>query len=64
MWKTKDPIPAFRDKLLEMGVTTPKMIEEIHNQVAWEIHAAVLFAEESPLPEPDELYQDVYTEEA
>lgn len=63
-WKRRDPIPALRDKILAMGAATKEDTEEIHGQVVKEIEEAVRFAEESPLPEPEELYQDVYTEEA
>lgn len=63
-WKKKDPLAAFRDKILAMGAATKEDTEKIHGRVVREIEDAVRFAEESPLPEPEELYQDVYTEEA
>ncbi|GAB4285209.1 MAG: pyruvate dehydrogenase (acetyl-transferring) E1 component subunit alpha [Deferrisomatales bacterium] len=60
-WKAKDPIPRFAKQLVEMGVSTQAQLEEIRVQARGEVEAAVRFAEESPLPEPREVTEDVYT---
>ena len=59
-WKKRDPIPAFRNWLvdsLEVGATE---IESIHKAVAAEIEAAVAFAEQSPDPEALDYQQYIF----
>ena len=41
-------------------ITDEKRLEEIDKQVKEEVEDAVRFADESPLPDPEELYTDVY----
>ena len=60
-WKEKDPIPRFEKKLLEMKVLTPEKCAEIKSAIAAALAEAVRFAEESPVPEPGELLEDVYS---
>jgi len=59
-WKKKDPILGFKAKLIDMGVLTEKKAKEIEQKVAKIIEDAVRFAEESPLPAPEETLEDVY----
>ena len=59
-WKAKDPIPRLEKKLLEMGVLTEDRVREIRASVLAEVEEAVRFAEESPLPDPSEVTEDVY----
>jgi pyruvate dehydrogenase E1 component alpha subunit len=56
----RDPIPRFRKKLVEMGVLTEKDANKIGQEINEEIEEAVKFAEESPLPAPEETLEDVY----
>jgi len=56
----RDPIPRFRKKLIEMGVLTEKEADKIHQEILKEIDDAVKFADESPLPAPEETLEDVY----
>jgi pyruvate dehydrogenase E1 component alpha subunit len=58
--KKRDPIPRFRKKLVEMGVFTEKDADKIDQEINEEIEEAVKFAEESPLPAPEETLEDVY----
>ena len=59
-WLKKDPIPRFKNKLLEMGILTEEEAKKIEEQVSREIEKAVKFALESPYPEPEEALKDVY----
>jgi len=59
-WKKKDPIPRFRKQLFEMRVLTEKDAARIDQEINEEIKKAVEFAEESPLPDPEEVLTDVY----
>lgn len=60
-WKEKDPIIRFEQKLLEMELTSPESLAAIRQSITTELTAAVQFAEDSPLPAPSELLEDVYT---
>jgi hypothetical protein len=44
----------------ERGIITDKDVAEIEAQVKAEVDRAVEFADKSPLPDPQELYTDVY----
>ncbi|SHE44087.1 pyruvate dehydrogenase E1 component alpha subunit [Desulfacinum infernum DSM 9756] len=59
-WMAKDPIKRLREKLLEQGILTEDKDREIRDAIARELEAAVAFAEESPLPAPEEVLEDVY----
>ncbi|MCY4654696.1 MAG: pyruvate dehydrogenase (acetyl-transferring) E1 component subunit alpha [Dehalococcoidia bacterium] len=59
-WRINDPIDRFKALALGEGLITTGELEEIDSQVADEIDEAVKFARESPFPELDELYDNVY----
>ncbi len=59
-WMKKDPIPAFRKQLVEMGVLTKEDVDRISQEIDQEIENAVKFAEESPFPAPEETLEDVF----
>lgn len=59
--KNKDPIELFKKKLLDMGITKEEELKAIDAKVEEEVKEAVKFAEESPYPEPGELYEDVFS---
>ena len=56
----RDPIKIFTATLKENGILTDKDIADIEAQVKEEVERSVRFAEESPEPEPSELYTNVY----
>jgi pyruvate dehydrogenase E1 component alpha subunit len=56
----RDPIPRFRKKLIEMSVLTVQEADKIEQKVKEEMDRAVKFAEESPFPEPEEVYTDEF----
>jgi pyruvate dehydrogenase E1 component alpha subunit len=56
----KDPIKIFEKYLLERGIATREELDAIWKRVSNEVEEAVKFAEESPYPSPEELYDDVF----
>ena len=56
----RDPIKLFSASLKEEGVLSDSEFQEIEAQVKEQVEKAVKFAEESPLPDPKELYTDIY----
>ncbi len=59
-WIEQDPIEYVLNVITENKFLTEKEIEEINNWVKKEVDESVEFAENSPYPEPHELYEDVY----
>ena len=60
-YKDIDPIKVTEKKILDDGIATEAEIKAIKDQVKAEINAAVKFAEESPFPDPSELFTDNYS---
>src|SRR5882762_1583740 len=56
----RDPIKLFSASLKEADVLSDADFSRIEKRVRAEVANAVRFAEESPLPAPEELYTDVY----
>jgi len=61
-YKAKDPIEMVLKTIREKKLATDKQIEEIDNRVKKVVDDSVKFAEESPYPDPSELYKDVYVQ--
>ncbi|HEY59546.1 MAG TPA: thiamine pyrophosphate-dependent dehydrogenase E1 component subunit alpha [Anaerolineae bacterium] len=61
-WKKKDPIPRFRQFLLQNQKTEEKKLKSIEADVEKAINEAIAFAEKSPEPDPKEVYSDVFKE--
>jgi pyruvate dehydrogenase E1 component alpha subunit len=59
-WRARDPIPAFARRLIGEGVIEESEPELIDEQALARVDAAVAFAEASPYPAPESLYDDVY----
>jgi pyruvate dehydrogenase E1 component alpha subunit len=60
MWKARDPIPTFGRRLLEEGIATEQHLEEIRSRCVEQVKQAVRFAEESPWPDDQEIWEDIY----
>ena len=60
-WRRRDPIPLLRLRLEQEGVTEEDLTE-IESGVAREIDEAVEFAETSPNPSAEQLFEDIYKE--
>jgi TPP-dependent pyruvate/acetoin dehydrogenase alpha subunit len=61
MWETKDPILRLGERLKEMDLATDETLAAIEQEVTALIDEAVAFAEESPLPEPTETLNHVFS---
>jgi pyruvate dehydrogenase E1 component alpha subunit len=59
--RLRDPIPALEGRLVQAGVATAEQLAAVWDDTKGEVADAIRFAEESPLPDPDELLTDVYT---
>jgi pyruvate dehydrogenase E1 component alpha subunit len=59
-WRERDPIPAFGRLLLADGAIDETELAQIDARAIERVDAAVEFAEASPFPTPESLYDDVY----
>jgi pyruvate dehydrogenase E1 component alpha subunit len=59
-WRERDPIATFGARLLGEGVLDEAERERLDADAVAAVDAAVEFAEASPFPAPESLYDDVY----
>lgn len=59
--KKRDPIAGLRHRLQEDGLMDDAAFAALDHEVQAEIADALTYADESPDPDPGELYTDVYT---
>ncbi len=62
-YKEKDPIAQVLNTIMEHNFLSEKEIADIEAEVKELVAGSVKFAEESPEPELEELYKDVYSED-
>lgn len=62
-YKGLDPLETIKERMIEKGVADQDEIDAMEDMIAKEIDEAVEFAEESPYPDPSELYTDNYVQE-
>jgi hypothetical protein len=59
-WRQRDPIATFGKRLVEEEVLTEDDLEELDQAAIDTIDEAVQFADDSPHPEPESLYDNIY----
>lgn len=62
VWKKRDPIVTFRAYLVEEGLATNAEIDAMDEECKAIVADAIEFADTSPFPSPDSLYENVFTE--
>jgi len=58
----RDPLKLFSTSLKEEGIMNEEEMKKVDDEVRAEVDHAVRFAEESPLPAPEELFTNVYAD--
>jgi pyruvate dehydrogenase E1 component alpha subunit len=61
-WRARDPIPAFRQRLVETEMFDQAALKQIEAEVQDQLDDAVAFAKGAPQPEPHEALEGVYAE--
>jgi pyruvate dehydrogenase E1 component alpha subunit len=59
-WRRRDPINNFADRLVAHGQLAENGLEEIDGAVTKRVDDAVAFADSSPFPPPESLYDHIY----
>ena len=60
-WRARDPIKLFREAVIPQGEISEAELDQMDKDAEALMEEAVKFADESPLPEATELYEDVYS---
>jgi pyruvate dehydrogenase E1 component alpha subunit len=60
---SNDPIEKVLTVIRKNKYATEKEIEAIYSEISMQVEDAVKFAEESPLPTPEDMFLDVYEQE-
>jgi len=59
-WRERDPIPAFGELLESEGILDAQGLQKLDRDAVARVDAAVEFAEASPFPASESLYEDIY----
>ncbi len=62
-WLSRDPIKQLSAYLTEKNLATAEELKEIENKIQAVVDESVQFAENSPEPDPSELYRYVFAED-
>jgi len=62
LWRKRDAIPRLARHLIEEGIADQARLDEIQAEVNAIVEDAMQYAEQSPEPGPEALYEDVYVE--
>lgn len=58
----RDPIKIFREYAIENDLMTEEELDNIAEQSKKDVNAAITFAQESPIPKPESLLEDVFAQ--
>jgi acetoin:2,6-dichlorophenolindophenol oxidoreductase subunit alpha len=61
-WKARDPIALLEQHVLGRGLLSPDEISEMRKRVEADLDGAVVFAEQSPFPDPKDLLVDMFAD--
>jgi pyruvate dehydrogenase E1 component alpha subunit len=62
-WQTRDAIINLGEHMKKQKMVGDEQLQRIDDEVTAQVEEAVKFAEESPEPDPKDLYRDVYADE-
>jgi pyruvate dehydrogenase E1 component alpha subunit len=62
-FRQRDPIVVLRNRMTDEGLLDQAGFEELDREAQAEVEDAIKFADESPDPDPSELWTDVYAPE-
>lgn len=62
-WRSDDPILGYRQQLIDAGRLTAEEYDEMDREAIARSESAAEFADQSPLPEPSAIYENVYSDD-
>ena len=61
-WHERDPLKLFRERVIPEGEITSEELDQLDKDAEEQMEEAIRFADSSPMPQPNELYEDVYVD--
>ena len=61
-WRTADPLERYEAYLRDQDVLDDALVDSIREDVEAELEAAIELAEETPMSDPEDVFEPVYTE--
>jgi pyruvate dehydrogenase E1 component alpha subunit len=61
-WQENDPIGIYRQSLVSLGIASEAELDALDEKAEKENQEAIQFAESSPEPPPEALYENIYVE--
>lgn len=61
-WRARDPIPRFRQRLIDEGIADDAELKAVEQAVENAVNESIRFADESPEPALETIFDDVYVE--
>jgi len=61
-WKKRDPIKTFKARLIEENLATEEELKNLEGEARQLVKTAVQFAENSPFPQLEEAFEDLFYE--
>ena len=62
-YKMRDPLETTLQKILDKKYANQKEIDDMHERIEKEIDECVKFSEESPYPQDDAIFEDIYMQQ-
>src|SRR4051794_21169158 len=59
-WRQRDPINVFKQRMVDEGLISGDDFQSLDEQAVKRVDQAVEFADDSPFPDLDSLYDDIY----
>jgi pyruvate dehydrogenase E1 component alpha subunit len=59
-WMERDPIAVLAERIRTLGIATDEQLKALDDEAKAQVQDAVRFAEESPLPAPESVFEHVY----
>jgi pyruvate dehydrogenase E1 component alpha subunit len=59
-WRKRDPIVLHQNRLISQGIATEEECQAVSEKMQQAVEEAVVFARNSPWPEPEALFEDMW----
>ena len=61
-WRARDPLKLFRETVAPAGLVSSEELDQLDQEAEDLMEEAIKFADDSPMPDPVEIYDDVYVD--
>lgn len=61
-WRARDPLKLFRETVAPAGLVSSEELDQLDQEAEDLMEEAIKFADDSPMPDPIEIYDDVYVD--